>query len=90
METEGSAEIGWILNKRYRGHGYVTEASQTLLEFAVKELGVSSVFACCDVRNVASVRVMENLGMEFHREQERLYVRTGETAREYKYIWRKV
>lgn len=88
-ETEGSAEIGWILNRRYRGHGYVTEASQALFEFAVKELGVSSVFACCDVRNVASVRVMENLGMEFHREQERLYERTGETAREYRYIWRK-
>lgn len=89
METEASAEIGWILNKRYRGFGYVTEAAQALLKFAENELGISSVFACCDVRNAASVRVMENLGMEFEREQERLYERTGETAREYRYVWQK-
>ncbi len=89
METVTSAEIGGIINRRFRGCGYGTEAARARMDFAAEKLAIVDLFACCDVRNEASVRVMEKLGMEFCREQERLYERTGETAREYRYIWTK-
>lgn len=88
MEADGCAEIGWMLNKRYRGQGYAVEAAEALMKFASEWLGVGRLTACCDTRNAASVRVMEKLGMKLEKEQERKYERTGETAREYRYICR--
>lgn len=87
--AENTAEIGWILGRRYRGCGYAAEAAKALMEYAVSELGIDELFACCDVRNWDSIRLMERLGMELDREQDRLYERTGETAREYRYVWRR-
>lgn len=81
------AEIGWILNDRYRGCGYTVEAAKALAKFAADSLGVKRLTALCDTRNAASVRVMEKLGMKLEREQERIYERTGKTAREYLYSW---
>ncbi|MFD9389581.1 GNAT family N-acetyltransferase [Streptomyces sp. NPDC060000] len=57
------AEIGWILNPQYAGHGYATEAARALVSLAFDQLGVHRVFARLDVLNTASVRVCERLGM---------------------------
>lgn len=59
--TEG--ELGWIINKKYWGNGYITEAARELMNFAVKELKVSKLIARCDSENIGSYRVMEKLGM---------------------------
>lgn len=59
--TEG--ELGWIINKKYWGNGYATEAARAVFDFAVRELKVRRIFAHCDSENVASYKVMEKLGM---------------------------
>ncbi len=56
-------EIGWRLHYQYWGKGYATEAAGRVLAFAFEELGAHRVVAFCNVQNLASVRVMEKLGM---------------------------
>ncbi len=60
---EHKSEIGWFLKKEYRHKGYVTEAAECLLQFGFETLGMHKIIACCDERNVPSVRVMKRLGM---------------------------
>ena len=52
---------------RHWGRGLVTEAARALLSYAFVTLGVTEVVAATDVPNLASVRVLERLGMHFER-----------------------
>lgn len=64
-ESERSrvGSLGWIIDPRYQGRGYATEAARALIDIGFVELGLSVIFATCDTRNTASFRVMEKLGM---------------------------
>lgn len=80
-----SAEIGWILDKEYRGRGYVTEAAKALVGY-LPQFGVKTIIARCDARNIPSRRVMEKLGMELvDSDGERFYERRNERAKECTY-----
>ena len=57
------AMLWYVLNPAHWGKGYIPEAARALLDFAFGTLGLHRVFADCDPRNPASVRVMEKLGM---------------------------
>ena len=84
---DGEAELGWILNRRYWNHGYVTEAALALKDFVVNTLGRRVLCAHCDTCNRASARVMEKLGMTLESEGPRTYRDARGAAREYRYIW---
>ena len=60
---DGQGELGWIISRKYWGHGYATEAAKAVLDFARNTLGMKIISARCDARNTASVRIMEKLGM---------------------------
>jgi RimJ/RimL family protein N-acetyltransferase len=57
---------GYLLNKKYWGKGYATEASRALLSFGFEKLGLHRIYAECDPDNLPSLRVLEKIGM--HRE----------------------
>lgn len=57
------ASFGYVVNRRYWGQGYATEAADAFLSCAFRELRLHRVWATCDTRNVASWRVMEKVGM---------------------------
>jgi len=57
------AELGFEVSPAYWGHGYATEAAQTMMHFAFGDLGLHRVWGHCVADNVASWRVMEKLGM---------------------------
>ena len=81
-----SGEFGWILNKKYWGHGYATEAALALKDFAVREMKVKKLIAHCDARNTASARVMEKIGLKLESDDGiRVYFKRNETARELMY-----
>ena len=63
-DTGTSAELGWIINRRYQGRGFAPEAASALLGFAVNGLGIKHFTAHCDTENIASRRVTEKLGMK--------------------------
>ncbi len=65
----GEVELGYTLARGAWGRGYATEAGELCLAEA-RELGLRELVGVVDVRNPASVRVLEKLG--FHRDGERL------------------
>ncbi len=62
-------EMGWVLNRRYHGQGYATEAARDLMKYGFMNLNLHRIIASCTLENKASQRVMERLGM---RRQARL------------------
>jgi len=57
-----SAALTYCLEEAAWGHGYATEASRALLQWAFDALDLNRVQAEADTRNVASARVLEKLG----------------------------
>lgn len=55
-------EIGYWIDSRYSGKGYMTEAVQGITDFAFKELGARRVEIRCDEKNIKSRAVPERLG----------------------------
>jgi RimJ/RimL family protein N-acetyltransferase len=59
----GEVELGYTLGAAWWGRGYATEAASRWLSCAFDELGVSEVVALAEPANVASLHVLEKLGM---------------------------
>lgn len=60
---ETAADFGYLLNRRYWGQGYATEAAQTIVNWALSLPDIKRVWATCDIDNLASVRVLEKVGL---------------------------
>lgn len=56
-------EVGWSLHPDAQGRGLATEGAGEMLRVGFAELGLHRIAAEGDPRNVASIRVMEKLGM---------------------------
>lgn len=55
--------VFYSFGEAYRGHGYATEAARAMVEYAFTVLNVRRLVLNTGVENVASMRVMERLGM---------------------------
>jgi RimJ/RimL family protein N-acetyltransferase len=55
-------EIGFTLAPAFQGHGYATEAVACLLDYVFGPLAKERAIAITDVRNLASIAVLERLG----------------------------
>lgn len=62
-ENDDTADLGWIINPKYQGKGYATEAAIAVKDFAFNVLKYKKLIAQCDYRNNASSKLMEKLGM---------------------------
>jgi len=58
------AEMGFWIGVEFWGRGYATEGAARVVRFAFEELNLNRVFACYMVRNPASGRVLEKVGMK--------------------------
>lgn len=58
------AEFGYLVHRELWGRGYATEAAGAVLEWLQSVPTILRVQATCDVDNLASVRVLEKLGMQ--------------------------
>ena len=68
-------EIGFVVHPDHQRRGYATEACTALLRLGFEALGLHRIVGRADARNVASIGVMERIGMrrEAHlRENERI------------------
>jgi len=57
-------ELGFVLARAYWGRGYMTEALEEVIAWALKQQDIYRIWAVCDVDNVASARCMEKAGMQ--------------------------
>ena len=74
------ATLGYGVAREHWGRGIASEAAQAVTDYAFTELGVEKVAARVDPRNVASVRVLEKLGMQREGVLRSQVVRWGERA----------
>ena len=66
IDTPNNAgEIGYVLNPEFHGKGYGTEAASEALKFGFDVIGLHRIEAKFMEGNVASLRVMDKLGMTF-------------------------
>lgn len=56
--------LGYVLARPHWGHGYMTEAARAVVEELFASPEVVRVWAVADFENVASMRVLENAGMQ--------------------------
>ena len=60
---EYMADFGYVLNREYWGHGYATEAAQSVVKWIRSLPGIYRIWATCDAENLASVHVLEKTGL---------------------------
>jgi len=63
MPPRTEAHLGYIFDPAYGGHGYATEAVSAVVAYAFDRLGVRRITAGCFADNLASVRILEKVGM---------------------------
>jgi ribosomal-protein-alanine N-acetyltransferase len=60
----GEVDFGYSVRDAHQGRGFGTEALAGTIAYCFDELGVSSFFGEAPPENLASVRVMEKVGMQ--------------------------
>lgn len=58
-------DLGYRIMQKAWGKGYATEAAQYTLDHGFKELDLKVITACAHIENLASVKVLEKIGMDF-------------------------
>ena len=64
-------EIGWWLARAWWGKGLATEAAREAMRDAFERARLQRIVAVAQPENLASVHIMEKLGMRFERETTR-------------------
>jgi RimJ/RimL family protein N-acetyltransferase len=62
-QRDNLANLGYAIAREHWGNGFATEAARAVVDYGFGTFGLAKVNARADPRNVASVRVMEKLGM---------------------------
>lgn len=58
-------EIFYLIGREYWGKGYAKEASVALLDYGFNVMGVKEIVGLCKQENIASKKVLENMGLKF-------------------------
>ena len=61
--NRGEGMLWYTIHPSFWGRGYATEAARGVIDFGFRELRLHRIWADCDPANVASIRVLQNLGM---------------------------
>lgn len=62
-------DLGYRFKKSAWGKGFATEAAMHTLEHAFKKLQLTLITGRAHVENIASIKVLEKIGMQFSREE---------------------
>ncbi len=64
---ESQTEIFYGLSSEHWGKGYSTEAAQAVLDYAFDTIGLKRLVGVTKPENVASVKILERIGMVFEK-----------------------
>ncbi|MBI4664068.1 MAG: GNAT family N-acetyltransferase [Verrucomicrobia bacterium] len=70
IDGEREIELGCGLARAYWGKGLGTEAARAFRDYGFAVLGFRRLICIVDPRNIASIRVAENLGMSYEKESD--------------------
>lgn len=69
-DDSGAVEIGYGINEKHRGNGYMIEAVKIICKWALKEQGISRIIALTEKDNFASQRVLQKCGFVKYKEDD--------------------
>jgi len=84
-ETLDAPDIGYAMRGNQQRKGYAFEAAHALIKYGRNQLGFTKLYGYCLPDNVASVRMLEKLGLTYLRDQD--VNQTGELVRLYSTEW---
>ncbi len=58
-------EIGYSISSHYWGQGIVSEAAKSVIDYAFNSIKAHRVIGTCHSENIASEKVMNNIGMHY-------------------------
>ncbi len=61
-------DLGYRFKKNAWGHGYATEAARDVLDYGFNQLNLKTIIAKAQVENLASINVLQKIGMQFLKE----------------------
>jgi [ribosomal protein S5]-alanine N-acetyltransferase len=79
-QGDSSASLGYGIAPASWGRGFATEAARAMVDYGFETFGLAKIWARVDPRNLASVRVLEKLGMRLEGVLRSHVVRRGERA----------
>ena len=82
---DAQAEIGYTFARQFHGHGYATESVHRLLDYCFIDLNLHRIIAICSVRNGASIKLLERIGMRREARMLQSYRYSGEWHDEFQY-----
>lgn len=65
MDKNNCVEFNYATDSRFTNKGYMTEALQAVIHFALETMSVNRIQGGCAIENIASKRVMEKCGLSF-------------------------
>ena len=65
LRENGAIDFGWRYARSAWGNGYATEAAAAVLDYGMNTLQLTGIIADAAVENIASLRVIQKIGMEF-------------------------
>lgn len=68
IDERPEPELGYRLDENYWGKGLATEAAKAALQYGLDRLELPHILAVVEPANQASVRVIEKLGMNYHKQ----------------------
>ncbi|HMD01247.1 MAG TPA: GNAT family N-acetyltransferase, partial [Ferruginibacter sp.] len=69
IPAKNEIDLGYRLLKKEWGKGFATEAALHTLEYGFKELQLSIIVGKAHVDNIASLNILEKIGMKFINEE---------------------
>jgi RimJ/RimL family protein N-acetyltransferase len=70
IDDQPEVEIAYLLDKRFWGQGFATEAAQGIMQYGFTQLRLPRLISLIDVRNQASIAVARRIGMQLEQTRE--------------------
>ena len=58
-------EIYWLIGRDYQNKGYASEAAAAVLKYGFCVIGLDEIVALCKLENIASKKIMQNIGLMY-------------------------
>ena len=78
QDQNDTVELGCTISKSFQGNGFATEALTSIKDFLLHELGKKKLKGSVDPRNLASIKMLKNIGMSQIDFYEKSYNLKGE------------
>jgi RimJ/RimL family protein N-acetyltransferase len=65
QDLSGDFEFAWSIWKEHWGQGFATETAAALKDYAFRVMRLQRIVAIADVPNLASIRIMQKIGMRY-------------------------